>query len=120
MKIYLKSYTMDVVEKMPGFDVIIVLIFIILLENIIFAYVLVFCHILQILAQRGYNIMYLQIPDWKFPFKNSYHPVCAYATRQPLMMRLRHCDPDVISGTELFHFMGAEDCKCKVKYYSDM
>lgn len=61
--------------------------------------------------------MYLQIPDWKFPFKNSHHPVCAYATRKPLVMRLRYCDPDVISGTDLFHFMGADDCKCKVKIH---
>ncbi|CAB3223827.1 unnamed protein product [Arctia plantaginis] len=55
-----------------------------------------------------------EISDWEFPFKKSHHPVCAYGTRRPLTARLRHCDHGAVPGTELFHFVAADDCRCKV------
>ncbi|NP_001296463.1 uncharacterized LOC101737993 [Bombyx mori] len=55
-----------------------------------------------------------EISDWEFPFKRSYHPVCVYGTRIPLIVRLRHCDEDVTPGTDIFHYVAAENCRCKV------
>ncbi|XP_026732994.1 thyrostimulin beta-5 subunit-like [Trichoplusia ni] len=55
-----------------------------------------------------------EISDWEFPFKKSHHPVCVYGGRLPLVVRLRHCDYGVAPGTDLFHFVAAEDCRCKV------
>lgn len=43
--------------------------------------------------------------------------MCAYGTRRPLTARLRHCDNGVNPGTELFHFVAADDCRCKVIFY---
>ncbi|XP_059049648.1 thyrostimulin beta-5 subunit-like [Achroia grisella] len=55
-----------------------------------------------------------EISDWEFPFKKSHHPVCVYGTRRPVMVRLRNCDADVVPGTENFHYIAADDCRCKV------
>ncbi|KAM3959608.1 thyrostimulin beta-5 subunit [Aphomia sociella] len=55
-----------------------------------------------------------EISDWEFPFKKSHHPVCVYGTRRSVMARLRNCDPGVTPGTENFHYIAAEDCRCKV------
>ncbi|KAJ8721629.1 hypothetical protein PYW07_002404 [Mythimna separata] len=54
-----------------------------------------------------------EIADWEFPFKKSHHPVCVFGGRRPLVVRLRHCDPGVSSGTDVFHYIAAEDCRCK-------
>ncbi|PZC85113.1 hypothetical protein B5X24_HaOG202877 [Helicoverpa armigera] len=55
-----------------------------------------------------------EISDWEFPFKKSHHPVCLYGSRRPLMVRLRHCDAGVATGTDVFHYIAAEECRCKV------
>ncbi|XP_072939024.1 thyrostimulin beta-5 subunit-like [Epargyreus clarus] len=55
-----------------------------------------------------------EIADWEFPFKKSHHPVCMFGSRRLLSVRLRHCDPGVVPGTELFHFVAADDCRCRV------
>ncbi|XP_030024166.1 thyrostimulin beta-5 subunit-like [Manduca sexta] len=55
-----------------------------------------------------------EISDWEFPFKKSYHPVCVYGSRKSLVVYLRNCDPGVTSGTDVFHFVAAENCRCKV------
>ncbi|XP_049868140.1 thyrostimulin beta-5 subunit-like [Pectinophora gossypiella] len=55
-----------------------------------------------------------EISDWQFPFKLSRHPVCGFGARKPLIVRLRHCDPGVAAGTEVFHYVAADDCRCKV------
>ncbi|KAG6449358.1 hypothetical protein O3G_MSEX006019 [Manduca sexta] len=55
-----------------------------------------------------------EISDWEFPFKKSYHPVCVYGSRKSLVVYLRNCDPGVTSGTDVFHFVAAENCRCKL------
>lgn len=55
-----------------------------------------------------------QIPDWKFPYKKSFHPVCIHDFQEPKNIILRNCDDDVESGTEIFKFHQALSCKCSV------
>ncbi|XP_041988171.1 thyrostimulin beta-5 subunit [Aricia agestis] len=55
-----------------------------------------------------------EISDWEFPFKKSHHPVCVYGARHLLMVRLRHCDTGVTPGTDVFRYVTAEDCRCKM------
>ncbi|GBP75722.1 Thyrostimulin beta-5 subunit [Eumeta japonica] len=53
------------------------------------------------------------VADWEFPYKISRHPVCVHSARRPISLRLRHCDPNVERGTELYHYIAAEDCHCQ-------
>ncbi|XKL61389.1 hypothetical protein PGB90_008446 [Kerria lacca] len=55
-----------------------------------------------------------EIPDWKFPYKKSFHPVCIHDFQEPKNIILRNCDDDVESGTEIFKFHQALSCKCSV------
>ncbi|XP_075974662.1 thyrostimulin beta-5 subunit-like [Anticarsia gemmatalis] len=55
-----------------------------------------------------------EISDWEFPFKKSHHPVCVHSARRPLTTHLRNCDSGVAPGTDVFQFVAAEDCRCKV------
>ncbi|XP_063365370.1 thyrostimulin beta-5 subunit-like [Cydia amplana] len=55
-----------------------------------------------------------EVSDWQFPFKKAHHPVCVHGSRRPLMVKLRHCDEGVTKGTEIFHYIAAEECRCMI------
>ncbi|CAG7838469.1 unnamed protein product [Allacma fusca] len=53
-----------------------------------------------------------EIPDWRFPYKRSHHPVCIYGSRHERTVTLRNCQPDVEPGTDKYTFQEAETCVC--------
>jgi len=55
-----------------------------------------------------------EIPDWRFPYKRSHHPVCLYGTRKANFAILTNCDADVELGTERYDYQEAETCVCTV------
>ncbi|KAG8327475.1 Cystine-knot domain [Homalodisca vitripennis] len=71
-----------------------------------------FEHLLK--AIRLPHLKLLNISDWRFPYKRSYHPVCLHDSRELTTTILRNCDPDVEPGTERYQFLQALSCRCLV------
>ncbi|XP_059046591.1 thyrostimulin beta-5 subunit-like isoform X1 [Achroia grisella] len=67
----------------------------------------------KIMGCWGYCLSH-EISDWQFPYKESFHPVCVHSERKHASAKLRHCDPGVVSGTEIYHYVEASSCKCQV------
>jgi len=55
-----------------------------------------------------------EIPDFRFPFKKSHHPVCMYGSRKPNFAVLKNCDAGAEPGTERYDYEEAETCHCSV------
>lgn len=55
-----------------------------------------------------------EISHYEFPYKKSHHPVCGLSARRYVTVALRHCDPGVTPGTEVFTYVAAEQCKCGI------
>ncbi|ODN03328.1 Glycoprotein hormone beta-5 [Orchesella cincta] len=55
-----------------------------------------------------------EIPDFRFPYKKSHHPVCIFGSRKPNVATLDNCDPDVEPGTNRYEYQEAESCHCSV------
>ena len=53
-----------------------------------------------------------QVPDWRFPFKRSHHPVCIHDEVRLRSITLEHCDPGVADGTADYRYLDAVSCKC--------
>lgn len=53
-----------------------------------------------------------QIPDWQFPYKKSFHPVCIHDERELVKMTLKNCEEGTEPGTEIFEYYEAVSCKC--------
>lgn len=62
---------------------------------------------------------FLQIPDWRFPYKISYHPVCMHDQKVLRRVHLRHCDPGADEELRVYEFYEALTCSCKVCNSSD-
>ncbi|XP_073949341.1 thyrostimulin beta-5 subunit-like isoform X1 [Choristoneura fumiferana] len=60
----------------------------------------------------GYCLSY-EISDWRFPYKESHHPVCVHGDRKHASAKLKNCDPGVEPGTDLYHYIEATSCKCQ-------
>uniref|UniRef100_A0A2H1X2Q7 SFRICE_011744 n=1 Tax=Spodoptera frugiperda TaxID=7108 RepID=A0A2H1X2Q7_SPOFR len=60
----------------------------------------------------GYCLSY-EISDWQFPYKQSHHPVCVHGDRKHASVKLRHCDPGVQPGTDIYHYVEATSCRCQ-------
>ncbi|CAG4985756.1 unnamed protein product [Colias eurytheme] len=67
----------------------------------------------KIMSCWGYCLSY-EISHWQFPYKESHHPVCVHGERKHSSVKLRHCDPGVEPGTEVYHYVEAASCKCQV------
>ncbi|XP_045532834.1 glycoprotein hormone beta-5 [Pieris brassicae] len=67
----------------------------------------------KIMSCWGYCLSY-EISHWQFPYKESHHPVCVHGERKHASLKLRHCDPGVEPGTEVYHYVEAASCKCQV------
>ncbi|CAG9785542.1 unnamed protein product [Diatraea saccharalis] len=59
-------------------------------------------------------LIFVKISDWQFPYKESHHPVCVHGERKHASVKLRHCDPGVVPGTEDYHYVEAANCRCQV------
>ena len=55
----------------------------------------------------------MQVPDVRFPFKRSHHPVCIHDEVQLRSVTLEHCEPGVTPGTADYRFLDAVSCKCE-------
>ncbi|XP_037073536.1 thyrostimulin beta-5 subunit-like [Pollicipes pollicipes] len=53
-----------------------------------------------------------EVPDWRFPFKRSHHPVCIHDRVQLRTVRLEHCDPGAAPATADYKYLDAVTCKC--------
>ncbi|KAK7575806.1 hypothetical protein V9T40_012092 [Parthenolecanium corni] len=53
-----------------------------------------------------------EIPDWQFPYKKSFHPVCIHDERELFKMTLKNCEEGTEPGTEIFEYYEAVSCKC--------
>ncbi|XP_065211771.1 thyrostimulin beta-5 subunit [Planococcus citri] len=53
-----------------------------------------------------------EIPDWKFPFKKSHHPVCLHDLTEQSKVILKNCDDGIEPGTDIFEFIQAVTCRC--------
>ncbi|KAG8182930.1 hypothetical protein JTE90_010561 [Oedothorax gibbosus] len=61
-----------------------------------------------------------EIPDWRFPYKISIHPVCMHDQKRLRRVRLRHCDPpDADDRLRNYEYYDAETCSCGVCNSSD-
>ncbi|XP_050674064.1 glycoprotein hormone beta-5 [Leptidea sinapis] len=67
----------------------------------------------KIMSCWGYCLSY-EISHWQFPYKESHHPICVHGERKHASVILRHCDPGVEDGTEVYHYVEAASCKCQV------
>ncbi|XP_050505060.1 thyrostimulin beta-5 subunit-like [Diabrotica virgifera virgifera] len=54
-----------------------------------------------------------EIPDWRFPFKISHHPVCIHSGRTEMFAVLRYCEDGVKAGTNYYEYVTATECKCQ-------
>ncbi|KAF0311312.1 Thyrostimulin beta-5 subunit [Amphibalanus amphitrite] len=55
-----------------------------------------------------------EVPDWRFPYKRSHHPVCIHDRNATRSVTLTHCDPGVAEGTADYQYVDAVSCKCAV------
>ncbi|KAF0296284.1 Thyrostimulin beta-5 subunit [Amphibalanus amphitrite] len=53
-----------------------------------------------------------EVPDWRFPYRRSYHPVCMHGTVQLRTVTLPHCQPGAAAGTDRHTFLDAVSCGC--------
>ncbi|XP_055945858.1 thyrostimulin beta-5 subunit-like [Argiope bruennichi] len=61
-----------------------------------------------------------EIPDWRFPYKISIHPVCMHDQKILRKVRLRHCDPpDTDDELRIYEYYDAATCSCGVCNSSD-
>ncbi|GFY70214.1 thyrostimulin beta-5 subunit [Trichonephila inaurata madagascariensis] len=61
-----------------------------------------------------------EIPDWRFPYKISIHPVCMHDQKILRKVRLRHCDPpDTDDDLRIYEYYDAITCSCGVCNSSD-
>jgi len=56
----------------------------------------------------------LQISDWRFPYKRSFHPVCLHDARAVSSVTLQNCEEGVEPGTERYEYLEALSCRCMV------
>lgn len=56
----------------------------------------------------------LQISDWRFPYKRSFHPVCLHDDRTVASVTLQNCEEGVEPGTERYEYLEALSCRCMV------
>nr|XP_015930088.1 thyrostimulin beta-5 subunit-like [Parasteatoda tepidariorum] len=60
-----------------------------------------------------------EIPDWRFPYKISVHPVCMHERRKLRRVELRNCDPGADEELRFYEYYDAESCSCGVCNSSD-
>ncbi|KFM62737.1 Glycoprotein hormone beta-5, partial [Stegodyphus mimosarum] len=60
-----------------------------------------------------------EIPDWRFPYKISVHPVCIHDHKKLRRVLLRNCDPGADPHLRIYEYYEAETCSCKVCNSSD-
>ncbi|XP_054706885.1 thyrostimulin beta-5 subunit-like [Uloborus diversus] len=60
-----------------------------------------------------------EIPDWRFPYKISYHPVCVHDRKVLRRVMLRNCEIGADRELALYEFLEAESCTCRLCNSSD-
>ncbi|GIX89159.1 thyrostimulin beta-5 subunit [Caerostris darwini] len=61
-----------------------------------------------------------EVPDWRFPYKVSVHPVCMHDQKTLRKVRLRYCDPpNTGDDLRIYEYYDAETCSCGVCNSSD-
>lgn len=55
-----------------------------------------------------------EIPDYRFPFKKSYHHVCTYHEKVKKPVTLKNCDEGAPSHLKLYETIEAVSCICKL------
>lgn len=58
---------------------------------------------------------FIQFPDYKFPFKKSFHHVCIHDTMSERKIRLKNCYPpdvDKKDNLRVYQYVEAKTCKC--------
>ncbi|XP_074594674.1 glycoprotein hormone beta 5 [Brevipalpus obovatus] len=56
----------------------------------------------------------LEIADYRFPYKKSYHPVCIHNRMQLKRIKLENCHPGVSDELRDYYYKDALSCKCSV------
>lgn len=54
-----------------------------------------------------------QIADWRFPYKQTFHPVCILDRKRIRRIRLKHCDPDAPPELRYYQYVEALSCSCQ-------
>ncbi|XP_067119570.1 thyrostimulin beta-5 subunit-like [Centruroides vittatus] len=55
----------------------------------------------------------IEIADWRFPYKKSYHPVCMHKEKILRRIKLKHCDPDAGPELRKYQYYEAITCSCQ-------
>ena len=64
------------------------------------------------------SVTHPQIADWRFPFKQSYHPICGHDKKRMRKVRLKHCDAGVEDSLRSYKIVEAVTCSCRVCHSS--
>ncbi|XP_030753288.1 thyrostimulin beta-5 subunit [Sitophilus oryzae] len=54
-----------------------------------------------------------EIPDFRFPYKKSNHPVCVHYGRNKAFVILRNCEEGALPSAARYEYYEAADCKCQ-------
>ncbi|XP_076266953.1 glycoprotein hormone beta 5 [Rhynchophorus ferrugineus] len=55
-----------------------------------------------------------EIPDFRFPYKKSNHPVCVHYGRNKAFVILRNCEEGALPSAARYEYYEAADCKCQL------
>jgi hypothetical protein len=59
-----------------------------------------------------------QIADWRFPYKQSYHPICGHDKKRMKKIRLKYCEEGVDERIRSYKIVEAVTCSCRVCHSS--
>lgn len=55
-----------------------------------------------------------EITDYKFPYKQSFHPVCVHAGRLPSVAHLKNCHPEAGEEARRYEYVEPVSCHCHI------